>query len=350
MVKNLDNLNINNVKEAGDKDYNLITFSWNLIDICQYRCSYCSAMNFNLNTFKKKPHFIKAWKNTIKFLKLMVKTPYAIEILGGEPTLHPDIENIISEAVKDKYCIQVDLITNLAKPYDFYKKLDVKENSKLTIEASHHPEYCGNKYIQKVIDLNNNLEYISIFSNINLPDDQKHWKQTKDLIDKFKKNNVFISLNFLQSVGTGPVGGWDPNYTNDFWKYFHDYINPVEQEKLNYGKGVGIKNATLYLNEHANEITTNIKYIDDEERQYILSEADINKYKLNRFKGWSCKSLMYTINMDGTIKNSCTNEVVPITKLNKKHLTKCVKCPLTQCSCDTMFLFYKTNPKYDKID
>jgi len=161
---------------------------------------------------------------------------------------------------------------------------------------------------------------------------------------------VFISLNFLQSVGTGPVGGWDPNYTNDFWKYFHDYINPVEQEKLNYGKGVGIKNATLYLNEHANEITTNIKYIDDEERQYILSEADINKYKLNRFKGWSCKSLMYTINMDGTIKNSCTNEVVPITKLNKKHLTKCVKCPLTQCSCDTMFLFSKTNPKYDKID
>jgi len=32
---------------------------------------------------------------------------------------------------------KLGLITNLAKPYDFYKKLDVKENSKLTIEASH---------------------------------------------------------------------------------------------------------------------------------------------------------------------------------------------------------------------
>ena len=43
-----------------------------------------------------------------------------------------------------------------------------------------------------------------------------------------------------------------------------------------------------------------IKYIDDKESQYVLTEADINKYKLNRFKGWNCKSLMYTINMDGT--------------------------------------------------
>lgn len=350
MVKNLDklNLNINDIKEAGDKDYNLIKFSWNLIDICQYRCSYCYAMNFNLNTFKKKPHLIKVWKNTIKSLKSMVKTPYTIEIVGGEPTLHPDIEDIISEAVKDKYCIRVDLITNLAKPYNFYKKLDTKKNNKLTIEASYHPEYCGDKYIQKVIDLNNNLENISIFPSINLPDNKKHWKQTKDLIDKFKENGVSINVNFLQSVSSGVIGSWDPKYTNDFWEYFHDYINPDKRIEINYGKDGGIKNAITYLKEHANEITKKIKYIDNKKRQFILTEADVNKYKLNKFKGWNCRSLMYIINMDGTIENACTGESIPITKINKKNLTKCVVCPQSHCSCDVMFLFPKTNPEYVK--
>lgn len=347
---NLKNININNIKEAGDEKYDLITFSWNLIDICQYRCSYCSAMNFNLNTFKTKPHLIKAWKKTIKSIKLMVKTPYSVEILGGEPTLHPDIEEIISELCKHKYCIQVDLITNLAKPYDFYKKLDIKGNNKLTIEASYHPEYCGEKYIQKVIDLNKNFENLSIFPNINLPDNKKYWKQTKDLIDRFKNNGVFINLNFLQSVESGVIGGWTPKYQDDFWVYFHDYITPKKKVKSNYGKGVGIKNATKYLKEHAGEISTNIKYIDDNDKEYILSEGDINRYDLNTFKGWSCKSLMYLINMDGTIQNMCSEEVIPIYKLNKKFLTSCMTCILDNCKCDTMFAFHKTNPKYKNED
>ena len=31
---------MNKISWAGDKDYQLITFSWEMIDVCQYKCSY----------------------------------------------------------------------------------------------------------------------------------------------------------------------------------------------------------------------------------------------------------------------------------------------------------------------
>ena len=337
-------ISMDDIVSAGDSRYELITFSWDIIDVCQYNCSYCSAMNFNLNTVKHNPQVLEAWKNVITALSLKsINMPFAVEILGGEPTLHPHIYEIIEKLCEIDNCIQVDLITNLAKPLKFFQKLDNNTNEKLSIEASYHPEYCGAPYIQKVIELNKS-QYITIYPNINLSDDPKSWSDTKELIDTFICNDVKVGFNFLQEVPDGKVGGWKPNYTDEFWDFFKGYIEPEAfdyQVHSTKEDQTPREKALTFLRDHAGAITTNIEYNTVDGQSHILTEGEINRYNLRRFKGWSCRAMMYHISMDGIIKNHCTHEVLKIYNLNKRELTSCRTCPLEQCDCDTKFLYVK---------
>ena len=125
--------------KAGHDNYNSIFFSWQLIDKCQYNCTYCSSVNYNLNTFNKKN--LKVWKPFIKMLQTKrLGIPFTIELLGGEPTIHPHIHEIIKELSNNKNCTSIDMITNLAKPFNFYKTFYSEESkNKLRLITSYHP-------------------------------------------------------------------------------------------------------------------------------------------------------------------------------------------------------------------
>lgn len=348
MISKLKNKDI---KEAGDKDYNLLTFSWDLIDICQYKCTYCSAVNFNLHTFNQKKYLHNKWKLVLKKLGLKgIGCPFNVELLGGEPTLHPYIYNIIEGLGKIDNCIAIDLITNLAKPTKFYKELDKECNRKLTLEASYHPQYCNQRWIDKVVELNES-KFIKIFPNVNLPTDRNDWDKTLDLLEQFKNKGVGISLNFLQTVDEGKVGGWVSEYPDDFFNVFKEHLTEETGEEQRTTKKLidnlvtpsGKNNSIKFLKEHAGKLTTNIRYIDKNNNKHILTESDINRYDLAQFRNWNCKPLMYHIDMAGKIANHCTEEEYTIIDMKMKKLTKCVECPLQRCNCDTKFLYYKTS-------
>lgn len=335
-------MNMDDVISAGNPDYKLLTFSWDLIDVCQYNCSYCSAMNFNVKTFLRKPELKTAWVDVIKKLKIKsINMPFAIEILGGEPTLHADIHNIIQELCDIDNCVQIDLITNLAKPVNFYKKFDTIEMSKLAIEASYHPEYDVDGYKHKVIELNK-CENISIYPNINLPTDKNLWNTTLQLIRYFNDNNVEIGLNFLQDVKSGEVGSWKSVYPEEFWNVFAEYITPTSYTRAESSIGTDKERAMEFLKEHAGSTTIDIPYNFKDGTTKRLSEGLINRHDLRRFKNWDCQALMYHIDMAGNITHHCTGDHVPVYKMTKKNLTCSVKCPLDRCDCDTKFLYVKT--------
>lgn len=350
---------------AGDEDYQLITFSWEMLDVCQYKCSYCSAMNFNMSTFLKSKNLREAWKPVVKLLSLKsIQLPFTVELLGGEPTLHPDIVEIVDKLCKIDNCVQVEFITNLAKPLKFYKQFDSEKTNKVNFIASYHPEYYTEKFYDKVIELNKS-EHVAIYPNINLPDDPTFWKPTRDLIKRFEDDGIKISLNLLQRVEAGIEGSWEPNYTDEFWDYFSAWLDrtPVNTstEKIKaLEPGVTEKQAmdkleaqivnsgihreeAEYIPRPYTVVTRGIPYSIDNKIQ-LLSEADIVKDDLRRFRGWTCRPLMWAINMDGTLRNHCTEEVLPIYKINKANLTACVTCPLERCDCDTKYLYVKERP------
>lgn len=328
-------IDFNDVCEAGDPNYNTLTFSWDLVDVCQYNCSYCASMNFNLNTFKHSPNLRNSWKNVIKLLSLnSIKNNFFVELLGGEPTLHPDIYEIVEELCKIDRCIQVELITNLAKPISFYQKFNKEEFNKVCITPSFHPEYYKHIFVEKIIQLSK-LEYINIFPNINLSDDKSKWELTRNVIFELQQNGVNVGVNILQDVNNGPVGNWSNTYTDEFYEYFQ-YILDTPYNNTNAKK--------VYRTDY-NPTTMMVPYKMSNGTVVNVSEAQINQYNLRSFTGWSCNAMMYHIGMDGSIVNHCTREKISPLDLNSKKLTSCVTCPVKYCDCDTKFLYVKKKNK-----
>ncbi|MAF26191.1 hypothetical protein CL634_11570 [bacterium] len=83
----------------------------------------------------------------------------------------------------------------------------------------------------------------------------------------------------------------------------------------------------------------NIKY-GAHGKTYTLSEDEIVRRKLNRFKGWKCRPQMYYINMNGQISNACTAESVPAL-IKKQDLLEERTCPLDCCQCDLKYYYPK---------
>ena len=67
--------------EAGNKDYNIKTFTWHLIDVCNQACTYCNE-GFGTDETRPKSSFFKnnqqnqSYKNVLKRLKIKTLGKY----------------------------------------------------------------------------------------------------------------------------------------------------------------------------------------------------------------------------------------------------------------------------------
>lgn len=364
-------LTMDDIVAAGNTDYQLLTFSWALLDVCNYKCSYCSAKEFNQHTFINNNNLRTVWRRVLKTLSLnSIGIPFTVELLGGEPTLHPDVHDIVTGLCKIDRCVQVEITTNLSKPVKFFEKFNRPETSKVDVIASYHPEYYTPKFFEKVVEIND-LEHITITPLINLFHEKKYWSSTLKLIDDFKVAGVNVACNLLYSYAGNDFA---PAYTDEFWEIFEPIM---KQSLVNEQQAVRSDHERLFLNEDGinkffnkeltgsspgfpethRDIFENLdeptvlarsRWIRLDENVYrscrcdlMLSDVDIYKNKLYQFKGWKCRPLMWEIQMDGTIVNHCTEEPIPVHKINKKNLTACIECPLTYCDCNTKYQYVK---------
>lgn len=354
-------LDMDSITAAGNLDYNIVTFSWDLLDVCNYKCSYCSAKEFNKHTFIKNKLYLNAWKQVIKLLGMYrLHTSFTLELLGGEPSLHPDIVEIIKRACDIKNCRQVELTTNLSKPESFFRRLDNHDNSKLDIVASYHPEYYKETFFNKIINLQS-CDYITVTPLINLSPEKSTWSRTVDIIQKFIDSGVSVGCNLLHEF---PGNDFKPVYTDEFWDIFEPLIKKYEVDE---GDGLPkresltpavvsehlaspmTEQSPLFLSTHRDitkhkdqaGIITRSRWFNISGKATRLNDVDIYKHKLYHYKGWSCRQLMWKIKMDGTIVNSCTDEILSPVQLTKPNLTACVTCPLEVCDCNTKYQYIK---------
>jgi organic radical activating enzyme len=313
MLLNNVNIVVNNISEAGVKGYNLATFSWFVTNICQYRCEYCSVTPWLLQkTFANKYHDV--YKTVLKILSLKRMIPFDIEVEGGEPTLHPDILNILHALNKIDKCQKIQLHTNIAKPLSFFKQLDKPEYNKLEISPSYHPEYHKkDKYVKKLIALND-LKHVTSHPNITASDNKKYWKETIAILEELKQNNVPYGINILHEIDNF----YKPDYCDEFYEVFNPYIQSTIAS------------------------TDKVPYIIDGKR-HEFDELQIHTQQLYKFKGFYCTALMWKIDVDGHITNYCTGEPLNILATN---IDKRVKCPGPKpcggCLDPLQYYFHKT--------
>jgi MoaA/NifB/PqqE/SkfB family radical SAM enzyme len=297
---------------AGHKDYKILTFSWFLTQVCQYRCDYCSVLNTLPLVKSADNRYIKSYKSVLSLLRYPTLDNFKIELQGGEPTMHPEIFSIIESLNSNRRCIFLEVITNLVKPLTFYDKFDSKKYNKLLFTTSYHPQYhekCS--YVEKIVHLSK-YDHIKVEPNINISDKKEYWEDTIDVFEKLIDNNITYGVNFLFKVDH-----YDPTYTDEVHTTFKKYID-----------------MSFNRDSEGNDIPYVYENTQEKYNTYFIHNNNLDK-----FYGYKCTPKYWVINFDGTVTNSCTGEPFDI---NRKTFKDEIRCPVkTGCGEVEKLLYYK---------
>ena len=293
----------NIVKFTGDDQP--IHFGWELIDTCQYRCSYC----YFLKSLKKRPteKYLNNYRTVLSRLKLKKIGEYNLELLGGEPTNHPFLTTILQEMESIDNCLSVELVTNFARPVEQYYCLS--EYDKLKISISCHPEYVKREsFIEKCLNIDKKIPN-NIQVNVNMIHDKKYWEDIKMIIDDLLSMDIYTRCNFIHPV----ENVYDELYTDEFYVYFDEHLNRCDNPEYTYQDSSG-----------------------DEHK---IKEHEVRRQEMFHFAGkYNCTPTMWYIDSDARFYNYCTGEELDLLGSNIKNT---VVCPVDRgCKDCNMLLNY----------
>ena len=247
----------------GHQDY--IKVEWNLGKRCNYDCSYCPAAIHD----NESPHTgLEILKKTVDKLATLPK-PVRLSLTGGEPCVHPHIEQLI-RYIKEKK-MWLSITTNGTRKPLWYSMQQVDQ-----YVFSLHFEYDWTNVlytIKNVNDRNNGSNGISIVVNVMAHQDKM--KDVRTAVDMLSFNAIPYAIRRVR---------WTEGD--------HDLFDDMKYDQKDLD----------WILEHAATVKPNcIIHVDDGTKEYHAN--DIIKLHLNQYKGWSCnaglESLM--INWDGDV-------------------------------------------------
>ena len=239
-----------------------IKVEWNLGKRCNLNCGYCpSSIHDN-----HSPHTdIETLKATVAVLNAL-DAPVRLSLTGGEPSVHPHIEELLEAINAAENIVWLSMTTNATRKPIWY-------------EAQQHiiDQYVFSLHFEKDWErlLDNILEFEMLRTNRVLVHVMAHHKHMED-VKAAKRDLELIKIPYVIRRIRWTEGNHD---LFDDMRYHPD--------DLEWIKGA---TATVWPN----------CVIDDIEEYHA---NDIIKLHMNQFKGWSCnagiESLM--INWDGEV-------------------------------------------------
>lgn len=280
---------------------NFIFFNWPICNKCNFKCYYCNAGNSENN------NYFSNYKLTISKLK-NIKRKFKVCITGGEPTLHPNIEEILKNLSSCEFLEQANLFTNLSKPIEFFKNIDELVSNNITIYASFHPEYHNEEFLKKCLYINK-LKNLNFSVNVSIADDKKFWDKTKQILDEFIKNNIDFMVNILGD-SQYYKNNYDDSIYNEFKKYF---IETPTYDDIN---------------------------IETNNKTFKIKSYELKEKELNKFKGFKCNCNIFKILENDTIVKICSEEKAPMV-LKDSYFDEKIICPFEKCESDVMLYYEK---------
>jgi MoaA/NifB/PqqE/SkfB family radical SAM enzyme len=238
-----------------------IKVEWNLGKRCNYDCTYCpSSIHDNFSSHTD----INILETTVDKLCEIGK-PLRISLTGGEPCVHPDIEDLL-DYFKRKDIFWVNLTTNGTRPANWYLQNEIYFNH---LVFSLHFEYDWQRVMRTINEFYDKTQ-TDFFVNIMAHYD--HMDSVRKVVKEFREKGIRFAVRRIR---------WTEGDHNVFDDMRYDG-NDLEW--------ILSQNATAKANCR----------IDDVE---IMHANDVIKLHLNKFKGWTCnagiESLM--INWDGDV-------------------------------------------------
>lgn len=242
-----------------------IKVEWNLGKRCNYDCSYCpSAIHDNFS-----PHTdINTLERTVDRLCELDK-PIRISLTGGEPCVHPDIEDLL-DYFKRKEISWVNITTNGTRGHRWYLENEMYFNH---LVFSLHFEYGWQRVVETIMKFYDSTErdfFVNVMAHHDYMDD------VKSVVKKFKGLGIKYAVRRIRWTEG------DHNVFDDLRYNGKDLEWILEQEATAHGNCIVDRGRLSEQYIHAN---------------------DIIKRHENQFKGWTCnaglESLM--INWDGEV-------------------------------------------------
>lgn len=289
------------LKSAGF-DHEPVTFNWDIIDQCQFDCSYCYNRAFNQQKTALTTSAASAYMLVLHRLRT-VDVDWNIDVQGGEPTLHPHLRYVVGEMSTMDRCKLITIATNLTKNINYYQEL--ASIDKVEIHMSYHPEYHSGWHnrIQKYASALDTKMFVEVI----LHPDEKYANDTRKFIDSLIALNIRFGVTLLHATEW-----FTPTYADELLMIFDDVIRKDnERTKIPHEFSSG----SVEIGEH-------------------------DMYNMS-YRGMMCDARMFTIDVDGSIVNTCTLHHIPL-RLTKSVLHNRVECPNKKCECSQM-LRYKKN-------
>lgn len=317
---------IDNIQSAGDKQYKTLELWWHLLHKCNYRCTYCYAYDYI--TSDTPENYYDVWSSVIKRLKLKSIPEFTVDILGGEPTIHPHLKEILYELSNIDKLQCCTYYTNLSKPVEYYVELTKSLNDKILGGFSYHPTYDKGAYSDKIKQLFD--KGLKFYVSVNLMYDERYWDQTSELIKILLKFNIDFELNLLQETKkykgfrVGDNQNTSPDETNKHTNKVNKFL-----EKYGYKEWYEKKN-----------FIAKTKYVTRTNNVHHLTDLEIRGNGLDKFYNkFNCPAWAWNISHEGRITNVCTGIDVD---LLFKECGKKIVCPVKGgCTCGSLFRYPK---------
>jgi MoaA/NifB/PqqE/SkfB family radical SAM enzyme len=283
-----------------------IKVEWNIGKRCNYDCTYCpSSIHDNFS-----PHTsIDLLEKTVDKLCNLGK-PVRISFTGGEPCVHPDIEDLL-EYCKRKNIFWVNLTTNGTRSANWYLNHEMFFNHLIFSLHFEHDWQRVNRTILEFYDSTERDFFVNVMAHHN------HMDSVRKVVKKYDELGIKYAIRRIR---------WTEGDHNIFDDMRYD------------GKDLEwiiSKDATVKPNCR----------IDNE---IVMHANDVIKNRSNQFKGWSCnaglESLM--INWDGEVHRATCRVGGSLGNIYNDTFvvpTESIVCTRDFCTCAADIPLTKTN-------
>jgi len=236
-----------------------IFVSWMLGNQCTYKCSYCNDSYHGGNhKFPSKEKIFEVF-NTFD-------SPIKVMFLGGEPTYHPDFEEIVLEKPNH---VTIQLISNGSRPLAFWERISQQLD---LIILTYHIEYAKLERFKEIASACKNK-----LSRINLPMLPTRWSECMEVFNSLTASGFKVSPKVL---------------LEDFGHTANKYLQGYNKEQLDW------------INSNQDAAVHTMKLIDIAGAAFNKTNpSELLAQKFTNFKGWECESPKWNVSIlaDGRV-------------------------------------------------
>ena len=325
-TKTMNNIYPIHVKRSVPQPFKVI--NWKLHNVCNYSCSFCGKGN---NSGNERWLSLEKYKSIVdKIAEACAGTPFYIVYTGGEPTLYPDLIELLQYS-KNKGAWNI-LISNGSRTMRWWTEFAKIDNILIQLILTYHTEQTDN--------YNNIADIMNLFLNFET-ETVCEVTHTKDNIPQ-----AITAFNYLIN-NTGGIINIKAMNINEY-----DIYDLYSAEELSIIKHASYKPGILSTIKTKSTIPNNLwlggKLLVTNNLGITehMNVPQLMKNKWNKFLGWECEvgKDFLDINFQTINRSVCgvTGPIGHVDDLKYNFSNTSVICNKVTCGCFHDILTTKT--------